>query len=119
MAAYDDAAGVTAAFNRNVLHVINRELDADFDAGRLRARRAVRRGAHWIEMRLRATRDMHVRVGDLGLHVSFEAGEEVRTEISAKFRPDDLRRELVSAGFEVNHRYIDPTGDFSLFLASA
>ena len=119
IAAYDDAAGVTAAFNRNVLHVINRELDADFEPDAFEHVALYDAEHNWIEMRLRATRDMHVRVGDLGLHVSFEAGEEVRTEISAKFRPDDLRRELVSAGFEVNHCYIDPTGDFSLFLASA
>ncbi|MEV6861726.1 L-histidine N(alpha)-methyltransferase [Streptosporangium subroseum] len=119
IAAYDDAAGVTAAFNRNVLHVINRELDADFEPDAFEHVALYDAEHNWIEMRLRATRAMHVRVGDLGLHVSFEAGEEVRTEISAKFRPDDLRRELVAAGFEVNHRYIDSTGDFSLFLASA
>jgi L-histidine N-alpha-methyltransferase len=118
IAAYDDAAGVTAAFNRNVLHVINRELDADFEPDAFEHVALYDAEHDWIEMRLRATRAMHVRVGDLGLHVSFEAGEEVRTEISAKFRPDDLRRELVSAGFEVNHRYTDPTGDFGLFLAS-
>ncbi|MDP9847592.1 L-histidine N(alpha)-methyltransferase [Streptosporangium lutulentum] len=117
IAAYDDAAGVTAAFNRNVLHVINRELDADFEPDAFEHVALYDAEHDWIEMRLRATRPMHVRVGDLGLHVSFEAGEEVRTEISAKFRLDDLSRELVSAGFTVNHRYVDPTGDFSLLLA--
>lgn len=84
--AYDDAAGVTAEFNRNVLYVINRELGADFDP------EAFEHVAHWdpdrewIEMRLRATRPMRVRV--LDLTVEFAAGEELRTEVSAKFRPE-------------------------------
>ncbi|MGW4423354.1 L-histidine N(alpha)-methyltransferase [Streptosporangium sp. NPDC004631] len=116
IAAYDDAAGVTAAFNRNVLHVINRELDADFepDAFEHVALYDVRRD--WIEMRLRATRAMEVRIGALDLSASFAAGEEMRTEISAKFRPEGLRRELVAAGFTPGRHYTDPTGDFSLVL---
>ncbi|MEU9834196.1 L-histidine N(alpha)-methyltransferase [Streptosporangium sp. NPDC048047] len=115
--AYDDAAGVTAAFNRNVLHVLNRELGADFDPEAFAHVALYDERNDWIEMRLRATRDMLVRVGDLGLSVPFTAGEETRTEISAKFRPDGLRRELSRAGFTVTRFLTDPDGDFALVLA--
>ncbi|MGV9304123.1 MULTISPECIES: L-histidine N(alpha)-methyltransferase [unclassified Nonomuraea] len=119
VAAYDDAAGVTAAFNRNVLHVINRELEADFEPEAF-AHVALYDARHdWIEMRLRASRDMRVRIGGLGLTVDFVEGEQMRTEISAKFRPEGLRRELAAAGFEVRRRYTDPSGDFTLVLAQA
>ncbi|GGS70936.1 histidine N-alpha-methyltransferase [Planobispora rosea] len=117
VAAYDDAAGVTAAFNRNVLHVINRELEADFAPDAFEHVALYDERHDWIEMRLRATRDMRVRVGGLDLSVSFAAGEEMRTEISAKFRPDGLRDELAAAGFATLRQYTDPTGDFSLTLA--
>ncbi|WP_406319474.1 L-histidine N(alpha)-methyltransferase [Streptosporangium sp. NBC_01639] len=117
VAAYDDAAGVTAAFNRNVLRVVNRELDADFEPDAFEHVAIYDLRSDWIEMRLRATRAMDVRVDGLGLTVSFADGEEMRTEISAKFRPEGLRRELTAAGFTVLHHYTDPTGDFSLVLA--
>ncbi|WP_433247684.1 L-histidine N(alpha)-methyltransferase [Streptosporangium sp. CA-135522] len=117
VAAYDDAAGVTAAFNRNVLHVVNRELDADFEPDAFEHVALYDMQHDWIEMRLRAGRAMRVRIGGLGLSVSFTAGEEMRTEISAKFHPEGLRRELAAAGFSVSRHYTDPTGDFSLVLA--
>ena len=88
--AYDDAAGVTAQFNRNVLAVINRELDADFDID------AYQHVARWnideerIEMWLRSQRRQRVRVGALDLTVEFAAGEEMLTEVSCKFRPDGV-----------------------------
>ncbi|MFD8556533.1 L-histidine N(alpha)-methyltransferase [Streptosporangium canum] len=119
VAAYDDAAGVTAAFNRNVLHVVNRELDADFEPDAFEHVAIYDARHDWIEMRLRASRAMRVRVGGLDLTVSFAAGEEMRTEISAKFRPEGLRGELAAAGFTVRRHYTDPTGDFSLVLARA
>nr|WP_206068734.1 L-histidine N(alpha)-methyltransferase [Nonomuraea sp. FMUSA5-5] len=119
VAAYDDSAGVTAAFNRNVLHVINRELDADFEPDAFEHVALYDERHDWIEMRLRASREMRVRVGGLGLEVSFEAGEEMRTEISAKFRPEGLRMELEAAGFGVRRHYTDPAGDFALVLAEA
>ncbi|MEU4225516.1 L-histidine N(alpha)-methyltransferase [Nonomuraea sp. NPDC026600] len=119
IAAYDDPAGVTAAFNRNVLRVINRELDADFDPEAFEHVALYDERHEWIEMRLRASRDMRVRIGGLGLVADFVAGEEVRTEISAKFRPEGLRAELADAGFEVCRRYTDPAGDFTLILAEA
>ncbi|MGW0808581.1 L-histidine N(alpha)-methyltransferase [Nonomuraea sp. NPDC002799] len=117
VAAYDDGAGVTAAFNRNVLRVINRELDADFEPEAFEHVAVYDERHDWVEMRLRATRDMRVRVGGLGLVVDFAAGEEMRTEISAKFRPEGLREELEGAGFAVRRDYTDPDGDFTLILA--
>ncbi|MBO2458895.1 L-histidine N(alpha)-methyltransferase [Actinomadura violacea] len=115
--AYDDAAGVTAEFDKNVLHVIDRELDADFDADAFE-HVAVWNGAEeWIEMRLRSTRDQDVRVGGLDLDVHFAAGEEMRTEISAKFRRERLASELGAAGMEIAEFWTDEAGDFSLTLA--
>jgi len=119
VAAYADAAGVTAAFNRNVLHVINRELGADFDPGAFDHVAAYDAANEWIEMRLRARRDMRVRIPALGMVVAFAAGEEMRTEISAKFRPAGLSRELAAAGFTVRRWFLDPSGDFSVVLAAA
>jgi len=115
--AYDDAAGVTAEFNRNVLHVINRELDADFDAAAFEHVARWDEAEEWIEMRLRSTRDQQVRVRGLDLRVSFAAGEEMRTEISAKFRRERLESELGSAGLELAAFWTDAAGDFSLTLA--
>lgn len=115
--AYDDAAGVTAEFNRNVLYVINRELDADFDPEAFEHVAAWNAAEEWIEMRLRSTRAQDVRVGGLDLGVSFAAGEEMRTEISAKFRRDRLAAELGAAGMEIAEFWTDGSGDFSLTLA--
>jgi dimethylhistidine N-methyltransferase len=119
VAAYDDAAGVTAEFNRNVLHVINRELDADFaaDAAAYEHVALWDPEREWIEMRLRSTRDQTVRIGGLDMRISFAAGEEMRTEISAKFRRERLAGELASAGLELAGFWTDEAGDFSLSLA--
>ncbi|MEU1726712.1 L-histidine N(alpha)-methyltransferase [Nonomuraea sp. NPDC005692] len=119
VAAYDDAAGVTAAFNRNVLRVVNRELAAGFEPEAFEHVALYDQRNEWIEMRLRATRDMRVRVGALGLTVDFAAGEEMRTEISAKFRLEPLGEELAAAGFTVLRSWTDPDGDFGLLLAGA
>lgn len=117
VAAYDDATGVTAAFNRNVLHVLNRDLDADFDVPAFE-HVAVWDPAHeWIEMRLRAARAMTVRLHALDLTVAFAEGEEMRTEISAKFRPGAIRGELATAGFELEEWWTDPAGDYALAMA--
>ena len=119
VAAYDDAAGVTAAFNRNVLHVLNRELDADFDVDAF-AHQALWDAQHeWIEMRLVARRAMTVHVAGLDLDVEFAAGEEMRTEISAKFRPGGVRGWLEATGWEVRRTWTDPAGRFALTLAAA
>ncbi|WP_433438468.1 L-histidine N(alpha)-methyltransferase [Nonomuraea sp. CA-141351] len=119
VAAYDDTAGVTAAFNRNVLRVINRELRADFEPEAFEHVALYDERHDWIEMRLRAGRDMRVRIESLGMVVDFAEGEDMRTEISAKFRPEGLRQELVTAGFQVRRGYTDPAGDFTLVLAQA
>ncbi|WP_067489521.1 L-histidine N(alpha)-methyltransferase [Actinomadura hibisca] len=115
--AYDDAAGVTAEFNRNVLHVVNRELAADFDPGAFEHVAAWNAAEEWIEMRLRSTRDQTVRIGGLDLAVEFAAGEETRTEISAKFRRERLEREMAAAGLALAEMWTDAAGDFSLCLA--
>lgn len=114
--AYDDASGVTAAFNRNVLRVLNRELGADFDPERFEHVAHYDAEHQWIEMRLRSTTRQDVRLDALDLELTFEAGEELRTEISAKFTPDGLRAELDASGFVVD-RVFGEDGDFALALA--
>ncbi|CAM5314780.1 histidine N-alpha-methyltransferase [Streptomyces spiroverticillatus] len=117
VAAYDDAAGVTAAFNKNVLSVLNRELDADFDPADF-AHVACWDAEHeWIEMRLRARSALTVKIRELGLAVAFEEGEELRTEVSAKFRRDGVREELASAAMELKHWWTDREGRFALSLS--
>jgi L-histidine N-alpha-methyltransferase len=113
--AYDDAAGVTAEFNRNVLVVINRELGADFDPTAFDHVAIWNPDREWIEMRLRARRPTRVRV--LDLEVDFAAGEELRTEISAKFRPEGITAELVAAGFAVRSCWTDADNLFAVVLA--
>jgi L-histidine N-alpha-methyltransferase len=117
--AYDDAAGVTADFNRNVLRVVNRELHADFDAEAFDHVAIWDADQEWIEMRLRASRAMRVTIGDLGLTVSFAAGEELRTEVSAKFRRAGIQRELDAADFALRNWWTDPGGRYALLLARA
>lgn len=115
--AYDDAAGVTAAFNRNVLEVINRELHADFPVDRFAHRALWDPDAEWIEMRLRAEESCTVHITDLDLTIDIDAHEEIRTEISAKFRREALTAELAAAGFELDHWWTDQAGDFALSLS--
>ncbi len=113
--AYDDSEGVTAEFNRNVLTVLNRELDADFDPA------AFEHVAIWndkdkrVEMRLRARKAQHVRLPGAAMEVDFEEGEEMRTEISCKFTQERIEGELASAGFEPTGFYTD--GMFALVVA--
>jgi L-histidine N-alpha-methyltransferase len=115
-AAYDDARGVTAEFNKNVLRVINRELDADFDTDAFEHVARFDPGQEWIEMRLRSTREQTVHVRGLDLDVRFDPGEEMRTEVSAKFTRDRIGRELRDAGLELVAWWTDPDGDFALSL---
>ena len=115
--AYDDAAGVTAAFNRNLLYRINRELEADFAPERFDHVARFDPDAEWIEMLLRSQVDQVVTVGALDLSVVFAAGEEMRTEISAKFRAEGLEAELATAGLAPVRFWTDPAGDFALSLA--
>jgi L-histidine N-alpha-methyltransferase len=117
-AAYDDSAGVTADFNRNVLRVINRELDADFDVDSFEHVAFFDREREWVEMRLRAQRRMDVEVRRLGLKVAFAPREELRTEISAKFTVDRLRGDLAAAGLQLREVLTDPDDLFALSLSS-
>ena len=117
VAAYDDSAGVTAAFNKNVLSVLNAELGADFDLDAFEHVAAWDAGREWIEMRLRAASAQSVRVSDLGLTVEFAAGEEMRTEVSAKFRESGVAAELAAAGLAMRSWWTDPDGQFGLSLA--
>ncbi|CAM3305810.1 L-histidine N(alpha)-methyltransferase [Mycobacterium intermedium] len=116
--AYDDAAGVTAQFNRNVLAVINRELDANF------AVHAFQHVARWnvteerIEMWLRTDTEQRVHVAALDLTVAFDAGEEMLTEVSCKFRPGAVGAELTEAGLRPIRWWTDAAADFGLSLAT-
>jgi L-histidine N-alpha-methyltransferase len=116
-AAYDDAQGVTAEFNRNVLHVLNRELDADFDPNDFDHVALFDREHEWIEMRLRARRAHTTLLRALDLPVRFRAGEEMRTEISAKFTPERLEGDLSAAGLELVRWLTDPDELFALTLS--
>ncbi|MEZ5102689.1 MAG: L-histidine N(alpha)-methyltransferase [Thermoleophilia bacterium] len=117
-AAYDDAAGVTARFNLNLLAMLNRELDADFDLDGFEHVARFDQDEEWIEMRLRSRADQVVRVRALGLTAVFAAGEELRTEISAKFRREGVEAELAAAGLELDRWWTDAQGDFALWLAT-
>ena len=114
-AAYNDDAGVTAEFNRNVLHAINRELEADFDPDAFEHVAFFDSKNEWVEMRLRAQSDQQVTITGAGLTVDIAEGEDIRTEISAKFTPERIAAELDAAGFELKHFYTD--GLFGLSLA--
>jgi L-histidine N-alpha-methyltransferase len=118
-AAYDDASGVTAEFNKNVLAVLNREVNADFDVASFDHVARWDAEAQWIEMRLRATRAMDVNLTGLGIKIHFERGEELRTEVSAKFTWPGITAELAEAGFELIKWYTDPQERFAVSLARA
>ncbi|MFI2372774.1 L-histidine N(alpha)-methyltransferase [Streptomyces sp. NPDC018833] len=117
--AYDDAAGVTAQFNKNVLAVIARELGADVDPADFDHVAVWDREHEWIEMRLRARSALSVKIRELDLVVPFEAGEELRTEVSAKFRQEGVRAELAGAGMALTHWWTDEAGRFALSLSTA
>ncbi|MDT4905227.1 MAG: L-histidine Nalpha-methyltransferase, partial [Pseudonocardiales bacterium] len=111
--AYDDAQGVTAAFNKNVLAVVNRDLGADFDASAFEHVAVWDERNEWIEMRLRSLRDQLVHVAALDLDVRFARGEQMRTEISSKFRRERVEAELAEAGLRLTQWWTDPVGDFA------
>ncbi|MUL40128.1 L-histidine N(alpha)-methyltransferase [Streptomonospora sp. PA3] len=117
VAAYDDARGVTAEFNRNVLHVLNRELGADFDPAAFDHAAVWNARAEWVEMRLRSQARQRVRLAALDIDVEFAEGEEMRTEISAKFRRERIEAELRAAGFTLETWWTDSAGDFAVLLA--
>ncbi|OIK23762.1 L-histidine N(alpha)-methyltransferase [Streptomyces malaysiense] len=117
--AYDDAAGVTAAFDKNVLNVVNRELGADFDPDAFEHVAVWDARREWIEMRLRSRTAQTVKVSALNLAVEFAPGEDLRTEVSAKFRREGVSRELGDAGLELTHWWTDARERFALSLSVA
>ena len=117
VAAYDDAAGVTADFNRNVLHVLNEQLGGDFDPNDFRHVALWNEDEQWIEMRLRADKASEVSLAGAGISVRFDEGEDLLTEISAKFTPERVERELSDAGFVVEGMWGADEGEFLLTLA--
>jgi L-histidine N-alpha-methyltransferase len=117
VAAYDDAAGVTAAFNRNVLSVLNNELGADFDPERFEHVALWNDEDRRIEMRLRSTGEQTVEIADLDLLIDFADGEEILTEISSKFTRERVTDELAAADLVVGGSWTDVSGDFLVTLA--
>lgn len=117
VAAYDDTAGVTADFNRNVLHVLNEQLGGDFDPENFRHVAVWNEDEQWIEMRLRAQEAAEVSLAGAGITVHFDEGEDLLTEISAKFTPERVERELSEAGFVVEEMWGAEAGEFLLSLS--
>ena len=115
--AYDDSLGVTAAFNKNVLAVVNRELDGDFDLERFEHVARFDTTNEWIEMWLKSSHDQVVRLEAIDQTIEFDRGEMMRTEISAKFRPGGIEDELNAAGLELSHLWTDAAGDYALSLS--
>jgi len=116
-AAYDDAAGVTAEFNRNLLRRLNRELGADFDLHCFAHVAHWDEEREWVEMRLRARDAQTVHITALDMTVDFAAHEELRTEISAKFRPDGVVAELAAAGLETIGWWTDSDADYGMSMS--
>jgi L-histidine Nalpha-methyltransferase len=117
-AAYNDSQGVTAEFNRNLLHVLNRQLAADFIPENFEHIAFFDRRNEWVELRLRASRPCSVLISDLDLRVEFAAGEELRTEISAKFTRERIDSDLEAAGMELQRWFVDPDALFAVSLVA-
>lgn len=117
IAAYNDADGVTAAFVTNSLAVLNRELGADFDLDAFSYVPLWDPHMERMDLRLRAEMPQRVQIPGADLILDLESGEEIRVEISTKFRPEGIRTELGAAGFEVTESWLDPAGEFALTLA--
>jgi L-histidine N-alpha-methyltransferase len=117
-AAYDDSAGVTAEFNKNILASVNSNLGANFDLDGFEHVAFFDPENSWIEMRLRATRPQVVRIAALDITLDFVAGDEIRTEISRKFRRHGFTRDLAAAGMDLRGWYSDPEARFALALAA-
>jgi L-histidine N-alpha-methyltransferase len=117
VAAYDDAAGVTAQFNKNVLHVLNEQLGGNFDPDLFAHVALWNDKEQWIEMRLRALEPSEVTLRDAGIAVRFARGDDILTEISAKFTPDTIEKELGAAGFVIDDMWGADEGEFLLTLA--
>jgi L-histidine N-alpha-methyltransferase len=119
LAAYNDAAGVTAEFNRHVLYVLNHRLDADFEPDNFEHIALWDNDTATVDMRLRAMEPMKVDLPALAIDIAFSTGEEIHTGISTKFLPAELENHLQATGFEPTHRWTDERGYMGVFLAHA
>ena len=117
VAAYHDSRGVTEEFIRNVLHVVNRETDADFDVSAFEYVPFWDAAKERMDLRLRALGEQKVQIPRADLDLRLHDGEELLVEISTKFRPEGIAAELADAGFSVDHLWTDARGDFALTLA--
>jgi L-histidine Nalpha-methyltransferase len=118
-AAYDDATGVTAEFNKNVLHVLNREFDADFDPDRFEHVAFFDAENSWIDIRLRSLQEQFIDLRELDMRCHFARNEEMRTEISTKFTRERLEEIYADAGLAMTDFWTDPEGLYALSLARA
>jgi L-histidine N-alpha-methyltransferase len=118
-AAYDDSAGVTSEFNKNVLTVLNREFDADFEPERFEHVAFFDEDNSWIDIRLRSTCEQFIDLRELDMRCHFARNEEMRTEISTKFTPERLEETYADAGLEMTDLWTDPEGLYALSLARA
>jgi L-histidine N-alpha-methyltransferase len=116
-AAYDDASGVTSEFNKNVLRVLNRELEADFDLDAFEHVARYDAAEARMDIRLRSLAEQTVRLEQLDMTIGFAAGEEMRTEVSAKFTRARLEGAYAEAGLAMSGWFTDPAGDYALSLA--
>jgi L-histidine Nalpha-methyltransferase len=116
-AAYNDSAGVTAEFNKNVLHVLNRELDADFDPDQFEHVAFFDGENEWIDIRLRSLSEQFIDLRDLDMRTHFARNEEMRTEISTKFTRERLEASYAGAGLELVEWWTDPDELYALSLA--
>ena len=116
-AAYDDEAGVTAEFNKNVLAVLNRELDANFDLDEFEHVAFWDADNEWVDIRLRALSEQFVDLRELDMRAHFSRNEEMRTEISTKFTRERIEASYADAGLELLEWWTDPAGLYALSLA--
>ncbi len=117
-AAYNDAQGVTAAFNLNVLHVLNRALNANFNADEFTHSAIFNADKERIEMRLTADSEQKIHIDDLGASIHFDKGDDILTEVSQKYTYSGIEKMLTAAGFSITNHYEDENAYFSLVLAS-
>ena len=117
VAAYDDARGITAEFNKNVLRVLNRRLGGNFDLDGFEHVARFDHDDEWMDLRLRSLADQDVHLAELDLDLHFAEGEEMRTEISAKFRRAGVEAELAAVGLDLVEWWTDARGDYALSLS--
>ena len=116
--AYNDPDGVTAAFNKNILSVLNKNLGANFDIEKFDHVARFDTDREWIDIGLRSRSDQEIYIERLNLTVNFLENEIMRTEISAKFRPEGIEQELTAAGLKIQNFWTDSANDFAVTLST-